>query len=113
MTWYRQIESITIGPNDAILHDNAQDMFNLITARNLTKIVFTGVHENLCVMGRSWGIETLTKWNISTYVVRDAVDTMYEPMMAPYVTHAEGTALMTAYVEKFWGKTLESYDLIY
>jgi hypothetical protein len=42
-----------------------------------------------------------------------AVDVMYEPLMPPYVPHDEGTALQTAYVEKFWGKSLESYEFTF
>ena len=37
---------------------------------------------------------------------------MYSPQDVPYVTHAEGVALQTAYIEKFWGRSASMYDLL-
>ena len=37
---------------------------------------------------------------------------MYTPKDSPYVSHAEGLALHTAYVEKFWSASVSMYDVL-
>ena len=38
--------------------------------------------------------------------------TRYTPVDPPYVSHAEGLALHTAYIEKFWGSSVSMYDFL-
>ena len=47
------------------------------------------------------------RWNIDTVLMRDLTDTMYNPAMRPYVSHAEGTRLVIEYIEKFWAPSLD------
>jgi hypothetical protein len=61
-----------------------------------------GVHENMCVMGRSFAIQSTVGWGFDAVLARDLVDSMYDPTQSPYVSHEEGTAIMTAFIEKFW-----------
>ncbi len=37
------------------------------------------------------------RWSVDVALVRDPTDTMYNPAMAPYVSHDEGTALVIGY----------------
>ena len=37
---------------------------------------------------------------------------MYTPQDSPYVSHADGLALLTAYVEKFWASSVSMYDVL-
>jgi len=70
-----------------------------------------GVHTNMCVLNRSFGIKQMIKWGVEIALVRDLTDTMYNPARAPYVSHAEGTRLVVEYIEKFWCPTIGSEDL--
>ena len=66
-------------------------------------------------MGRPWAIEKVRSlgWpRDNVAVVRELVDVMYTPKDPPYVSHAEGLALHTAYVEKFWGGSVSMYDAL-
>ena len=38
--------------------------------------------------------------------------TRYTPVDPPYVSHAEGLALHTAYIEKFWASSVSMYDFL-
>jgi hypothetical protein len=38
--------------------------------------------------------------------------TRYTPIDPPYVSHAEGLALHTAYIEKFWASSVSMYDFL-
>lgn len=36
----------------------------------------------------------------------------YTPIDPPYVSHADGLALHTAYIEKFWASSVSMYDIL-
>ena len=68
-----------------------------------------------CILDRPFAIRELLErgWprdRIS--VVRELVDVMYTPKDSPYVSHAEGLALHTAYLEKFWATSVSMYDVL-
>ena len=70
-----------------------------------------GVHTNMCVLNRTFGIKQMVRWGVAIGLVRDLTDAMYNPAMPPYVSHDAGTQLVIEYIEKFWCPTLHSSDL--
>eukprot|EP00947_MAST-08B_sp_MAST-8B-sp1_P000556 g556.t1 len=119
--WTHQIDTLHIDQGkDAIISsvegEAEQELFNVITARKLKKLIYLGVHENMCILGRPFAIEKVTSWGgwdkSNLAVVRDLVDVMYTPEDSPYVSHAEGLRLHTSYVEKFWASSLSMYDIL-
>ena len=71
-----------------------------------------GVHTNMCVLHRTFGIKQMVKWGIDPILIRDLTDTMYNPAMRPYVSHETGTDLVIGYIEKFWCPSVSSSDLL-
>jgi hypothetical protein len=71
-----------------------------------------GVHTNMCVINRSFGIKQLVRWGLQAVLIRDLTDAMYNPAMRPYVSHREGTELVIGYIEKFWAPSVESRELL-
>jgi len=96
-----QISALAIAPEDAVIEDNAQEMINVLAHRQIRHIAYLGVHENMCIMHRSQAIEATLSWGYDVALIRDLTDSMYDPEDAPYVSHEEGTRLMTEYIEKF------------
>ena len=77
--------------------------------------MYAGVHENMCIMGRSFAIETVRSWGwpkMRVAVARELVDVMYTPADSPYVSHADGLAIHTEYIEKFWAASVSMYDVL-
>merc|ERR1712224_171207 len=115
--WTKQMDAITIHPEDAISAESgwwpqrSQEMWNIISARKIKHVLFAGVATNMCVLGRPFGIKAQTTWGLDTALVRELTDTMYNPMSAPYVTHDEGTRLQIEFIEQFWAPTASMYDL--
>ena len=70
-----------------------------------------GVHTNMCVLNRSFGIKAMTRRGVDVMLCRDLTDAMYDPAKPPYVSHDEGTRLVVEYIEKFWCPTITSEDL--
>jgi nicotinamidase-related amidase len=109
--WSRQHPGIEIKDEDGI-SDDGLEIYSFLQARAINIVLIMGVHTNMCILNRSFGIRALVQWGIDTCLVRDLTDTMYNPALRPYVAHEEGTHLVVEYIEKFWCPTLTSEDLM-
>ncbi|HEV7224378.1 MAG TPA: cysteine hydrolase family protein [Pirellulales bacterium] len=109
--WTRQIASIDIDEADAI-SDNGQEVFNLLRQRGTKHVIMTGVHLNMCVLGRPFAIRQLVRLGFDVVLVRDMTDTMYNSQKKPFVDHFTGTDLVVEHVEKYWCPTIASVDLV-
>jgi hypothetical protein len=67
-----------------------------------------GVHANMCILNRTFGIRQMARWGIHCILVRDLTDAMYEPSSRPFVSHAAGTELVIEYIEQLWAPTITS-----
>jgi len=108
--WYRQHPAIEIEDIDYI-SDDGQQVYNVFAQKGIKNVIIMGVHTNMCVLGRSFGIKQMVKWGFNVVLVRDLTDAMYNPYKPPYVSHEEGTKLIIEYIEKFWCPTILSSDL--
>jgi nicotinamidase-related amidase len=108
--WTRQTAAIDIAAEDAIT-DDGQETWNLLQARGIENVAVCGVHLNMCVLGRPFGIRQLVRLGKNVALVRDLTDTMYNPERAPKVNHFAGTALVVEHLEKYWCPSFMSSDL--
>jgi len=108
--WTRQHAAIAIADADFISDDGKQ-VYSYFVEHGVNHIIYVGVHTNMCVLGRSFGIRQMSKLGLKPILVRDLTDTMYNPRMAPYVPHDEGTALVIRHVERHWCPTTDSEAL--
>lgn len=109
--WTRQHPAIEISEYDGIT-DSGREVYNLFHALGIKNMIIMGVHTNMCVLGRSFGIRQMTRWGILCVLVRDLTDTMYNPKMPPYVSHDEGTELVIQHIEKYWCPSILSSELM-
>jgi nicotinamidase-related amidase len=108
--WTRQHPAIEIADADFISDDGKQ-VYSYFVEQGIKNVLFMGVHTNMCVLGRSFGIRQMTRLGLNAVLVRDLTDTMYNPRMKPFVPHDEGTALVIAHVERHWCPTTASKAL--
>lgn len=108
--WIRQHAAIEIKEGDAIT--DSTEAYYLMRQRGLTNVLVLGVHENMCVLGRSFGIRQMVKLGQNVALVRDLTDTMYNSRRKPFVDHFTGTDLVTWHIEKYWCPTLTSDQII-
>jgi nicotinamidase-related amidase len=109
--WKSQHAGLTIRDEDAI-SDSGVEVWNLLGARGIDHVMLVGVHTNMCVLGRPFGLRQLAKNGKHVVLVRDLTDTMYNPRMPPMVSHFEGTRLIVAHIEKFVCPTITSDQLL-
>jgi nicotinamidase-related amidase/type 1 glutamine amidotransferase len=108
--WKRQIDVIQIKVEDAI-SDNGVEIWNLMEQRQIKNVILLGVHTNMCVLGRPFGLRQMAKNGKNVVLMRDMTDTMYNPKRAPFVNHYRGTDLIVEHIEKFICPTVLSTDL--
>lgn len=109
--WTKQINGLEIHDEDGI-SDSGKEINNYFISRGIKNVILMGVHINMCVLGRPFGIRSHVKQGRNVVVVRDLTDSMYNPEMPPYVSHDEGTRLVIEHIEKFWCPSIESGDLL-
>jgi nicotinamidase-related amidase len=109
--WTRQHPAIRIDEADFISDDGKQ-VYSFFKAEGIQHVLYMGVHTNMCVLGRSFGIRQMTKCGLKAVLVRDLTDTMYNPRKAPFVPHDDGTQLVIRHVERHWCPTVDSAALL-
>lgn len=114
--WKRQHPAVEIAGGDAVSQDG-QEMFNLFAQRGIQHVLICGVHTNMCVLGRSFGIRQLATWGSQTQgldvaLLRDLTDSLYNPRKAPFIPHDRGTDLVVEHIEKYWCPSLHSGQVL-
>ncbi len=106
----RQNKAIQMNPEDGI-SDSGQEIYNYFQQQGTRNVVLMGVHLNMCVLGRSFGIRQMTRLGKNVLLARDLIDSMYDPRQKPYVTHEKGTELLVEHVERHWCASILGDDL--
>lgn len=96
--WKRQVASIDIANEDFITDDGVEN-WSILESRGIENVMLVGVHTNMCVLGRPFGLRQLSRNGKNVVLVRDLTDTMYNPKMSPYVSHFSGTDLIVEHIE--------------
>ncbi len=108
--WKKQIDLLEIKDGDAIC-DSGVEIWNLLEQRGIKNVVLCGVHTNMCVLGRPFGLRQMSKNGKNVVLLRDMTDTMYNPAKWPYVNHFQGTELIVEHIEKFVCPSITSSDI--
>lgn len=94
------------------ISDNAQEIYNFCQSEGISNIIIMGVHTNMCVLGRPFGIRAMVGLERNVVLVRDLTDAMYDPRQPPFVSHARGTELVVEHIETYWCPSILSQDLL-
>jgi len=105
--WKNQIDTIEIKNNDAI-SDSGEEIWNLLAQYGIKNVILMGVHTNMCVLGRPFGLRNMAKSGKNVVLMRDLTDTMYNSKMRPVVSHFTGTDLVVKHIEKYVCPTITS-----
>ena len=103
--WSRETPLLTIASGD-VISDNGSEIYNVLRQRGIDTVFYMGVHANMCILNRTFGIRQMARWGIHCILVRDLTDAMYEPSSRPFVSHAAGTELVIQYIEQHWAPTV-------
>jgi nicotinamidase-related amidase len=93
------------------ISDSGEEIYNFLAEQGITNVVLMGVHTNMCVLGRPFGIRQLVKLGKNVVLARDLTDAMYDPRQPPFVSHTRGTELVVEHIEKHWCPSILGEDL--
>lgn len=110
--WTHEIKVLRIDQNKDAISDSGVEIWNLLESRHINNVILMGVHLNMCVSGRPFGIRQMAKNGKHVVLMRDMTDTMYNPKRWPFVSHARGTELFIQYVERHLCSSITSDQFI-
>ena len=108
--WEREHPAIDIIGFDGIT-ESGQEVYNFCKQGGITNIAIMGVHTNICVLNRSFGIRMMTRLGFNMVLVRDLTDANYDPRQPPFVSNARATELVVEHIEAHWCPSILSDDL--
>ena len=103
--------AITIVGYDGVSHDG-QEIYNFLEQEGRNNVVLMGVHTNMCVLGRPFGIRQQKYLGKNVVLCRDLTDALYDPRDEPHVSHARGVELVIEHIEKYWCPSILAESLI-
>jgi len=106
--WKSETDLLTIDPDADMISDKGEEIWSILENRGIGHVILTGVHTNMCVLGRPFGLRQMARNGKDVVLLRDLTDTMYNPERAPYVSHFAGTDLIVAHIEKYVCPTITS-----
>jgi nicotinamidase-related amidase len=108
--WTRENPAIDIIGYDGVSAD-AQEIYNFCKQESITNVALMGVHTNICILNRGFGLRQMTQLGFHMALVRDLTDAMYDPRTRPFVSHTRGTELVIEHIEKRWAPSVLGEDL--
>ena len=112
MPWKKQTDTIKIDPQNDFISDRGDEVWNVLQSRGINNVILVGVHTNMCVLGRPFGLRQLARNGKHVVLMRDMTDTMYNPERWPFVSHFEGTRRIIGHIERYVCPTISSDQLI-
>ncbi len=112
LPWEQQSDLIEIDGERDYISDKGDEVWSILEERGIENVILTGVHTNMCVLGRPFGLRQMAKNGKNVVLMRDMTDTMYNPARWPYVSHFTGTDYIIEHIEKFVCPTITSDQLI-
>lgn len=107
--WTRQTDLLTIKDED-LISDSGAETGAYFKKKKIKNVILMGVHTNMCVIGRSFGLRAMKRMGMNVVLMRDMTDLMYNHEMPPYVNHFTGLDLMVKYIETYVCPSVVSTD---
>ena len=107
--WKKQIDALTITDKD-LISDSGEEIGAYFKKKGIKNVILMGVHTNMCVIGRTFGLRAMTRMGMNVVLMRDMTDLMYNSKMPPYVNHFAGLDLIVDYIETYVCPSILSID---
>jgi type 1 glutamine amidotransferase/nicotinamidase-related amidase len=110
--WKSQIATLKIDEKRDVISDSGEEIWSVLEHGKIDHVILLGVHTNMCVLGRPFGLRQMARHGKKVVLMRDMTDTMYNPARAPYVSHFTGTDLIVEHIEKWVCPTVTSDQIL-
>ena len=112
MPWKKQSDLISIDGTRDYISDRGDEVWSILEQRGIRNVILTGVHCNMCVLGRPFGLRQMVRNGKHVVLMRDLTDSMYSPRSWPFVDHFTGHDLVIRHVERFVCPTITSDQIL-
>ena len=112
LPWKTQNDAISIDTDKDYISDKGDEVWNILESRGIHHVVLVGVHTNMCVLGRPFGLRQMVRTGKNVVLMRDLTDCMYNPKRWPWVDHFTGNDLIISHVERFVCPTVSSEQIL-
>ncbi len=109
--WTRQHADIDVDDERDFVTCEGDIVWNILEDRDIDNVILLGVHTNMCVLGRPFGLRRMAENGKNVVLMRDLTDTMYNPQRWPYVSHFTGTDLIVSHIERWVCPTITSNQI--
>ncbi|MDR3228347.1 MAG: isochorismatase family protein [Puniceicoccales bacterium] len=108
----KQTEFIEIDDND-ILTDDFKEIKDYLKENGYKNVILSGVHTDMCVIGRPFGLRAMVKAGYNTVLMRDLTDSAWNcaSRQKNVTDHYTGQRLLSAYIEQYVCPTITSVDI--
>lgn len=113
MPWKSQNKALQIDKDLDYISDQGDEVWAILKDRQIEHVIMLGVHTNMCVLGRPFGLRQLVANGMDVVLVRDLTDCMYSPRAWPHVDHYSGNDLMITYIEETICPTITSDQIAF
>ncbi len=110
--WKRQTEMLTIDDERDFIAAEGDVVWGVLEDKEIKQVVLVGVHTNMCVLGRPFGLRQMKRTGKEVVLMRDMTDVMYDPNDWPYVSHFAGIDLVIEHIERWVCPTVTSDQVI-
>ena len=107
--WTKQIDALTITDQD-LISDSGAEIGAYFKKKGIKNVILMGVHTNMCVIGRTFGLRAMKRMGMNVVLMRDMTDLMYNSKMSPFVNHFAGLDLIVDYIETYVCPSIVSTD---
>jgi nicotinamidase-related amidase len=108
--WRSQIDTLSIDPDKDFITDSGVAIGSYCRQNGINNVIVMGVHTNMCVIGRPFGLRQQVRLGNNTALMRDMTDTMYDSRSWPKVSHFKGTDLIVEHFERYICPSVLSTD---
>lgn len=112
LPWKMQNDLVEIDSAVDFISDRGDEVWNILESRGIQNVILVGVHTNMCVLGRPFGLRQMARNGKNVVLMRDMTDCMYNPKRWPYVDHFTGNDLIISHVERFVCPTITSDQIL-
>ena len=112
MPWKAQSPGIEIDTAKDYISDRGDEVWSILQDHKIEHVILLGVHTNMCVLGRPFGLRQMAAQKMDVVLVRDLTDCMYNPKRRPFVDHFTGNDLVVSYVERFVCPSITSDQIL-
>lgn len=104
--------SIEVSNTDA-MSDNSKEILNYLNHHDIKLLLVVGVHTNMCVLDRPYGIKNLARYGFPMALVRDLTDPMVKPDGIKVKDRDDAKDKIVKFIEQYFCPSVDSRDFIF